>query len=115
MSPNDRETRQKMLAEILGGMGDNVIFTPPSWCDYGYNISVGDYFYANNNLIITDGAKVSLETMFLLLRTVVLQLPNMPSTRNNVRQGWKLQSRLPSVIMFGLEQEVWFQNPYQAM
>lgn len=59
LSPNDRETQLKMLAEILGRMGDNVIFTPPFWCDYGYNISVGDYFYANHNLIITDGAQVS--------------------------------------------------------
>lgn len=40
-------------------MGENVIITPPFWCDYGYNISVGDYFYSNHNLIITDGAKVT--------------------------------------------------------
>lgn len=59
LNPNDRETQKKMLAEILGCMGDNVVFTPPFWCDYGYNISVGDYFYSNHNLIITDGAKVS--------------------------------------------------------
>ena len=59
LNPNDQEMQQKMLMEILGGMGENVIFTPPFWCDYGYNIFVGDYFYANHNLIITDGAKVS--------------------------------------------------------
>ena len=27
-------------------------------CDYGYNIEVGDNFYANHNLIILDAAKV---------------------------------------------------------
>ena len=32
---------------------------PPFWCDYGYHISVGDYFYGNHNLIITDGAPVT--------------------------------------------------------
>lgn len=58
-NPNDQEAQQKMLAEILGKMGENVTITPPFWCDYGYNISVGDWFYSNHNLIITDGAKVT--------------------------------------------------------
>ena len=56
LNPNDREIQRNLLAQILG---ENVIFTPPFWCEYGYNISVGDDFYANHNLIITDGAKVS--------------------------------------------------------
>lgn len=59
LNPNNRETQKKILAELLGHMGREVIFTPPFWCDYGYNISVGDYFYANHNLIITDGAEVT--------------------------------------------------------
>lgn len=33
--------------------------TPPFWCDYGYNIEAGDYFYANHNLVIQDGGKVT--------------------------------------------------------
>lgn len=40
-------------------MGKEAVFTPPFWCDYGYNITVGDYFYANHNLVIQDGAKVT--------------------------------------------------------
>lgn len=59
LSPNDRDEQQKILKGLLGKMGENVIITPPFWCDYGYNISVGDYFYSNHNLIITDGAKVT--------------------------------------------------------
>lgn len=59
LNPNDRETQSRILAELLGKMGREVIFTPPFWCDYGYNISVGDFFYSNHNLIITDGAKVT--------------------------------------------------------
>ena len=40
-------------------MGRNTVITPPFWCDYGYNISVGDYFYSNHGMIITDGARVT--------------------------------------------------------
>lgn len=59
LCPNDREAQQKILFELLGKMGNNVIITPPFWCDYGYNITVGDFFYSNHNMIITDGAKVT--------------------------------------------------------
>ncbi|MDD3999827.1 MAG: sugar O-acetyltransferase [Bacilli bacterium] len=59
LSPNDKEAQQKLLTEILGSMGKETVILPSFYCDYGYNISVGDYFYANHNLIINDGAKVS--------------------------------------------------------
>ena len=59
LSPNDRQEQQKILRDLLGSMGKECIITPPFWCDYGYNITVGDFFYSNHNLIITDGASVS--------------------------------------------------------
>lgn len=59
LHPNDTEARRKLLGEILGGMGKEVVVSSPFWCDYGYNITVGDYFYSNHNLIVTDGAKVT--------------------------------------------------------
>ena len=58
-SPNDRDAQQEILQQLLGGMGKDVIVTPPFWCDYGYNITVGNTFYSNHNLIIQDGAKVN--------------------------------------------------------
>ena len=59
LSPNDRAAQQTLLAGLLGEMGENVVITAPFWCDYGYNITVGNYFYSNHNLIVTDGAKVT--------------------------------------------------------
>lgn len=59
LNPNDRESQQKILKELLGKMNENTIITPPFWCDYGYKIFVGDYFYSNHNLVITDGATVT--------------------------------------------------------
>ena len=51
--------------------GSSVYVTPPFWCDYGYNITFGDNFYSNHNLIITDGAHVTIVTMSSLYQTVV--------------------------------------------
>lgn len=54
---------EKSLREIIHDLGiktkKNFSFTGPFYCDYGYNISIGENFYANHNLIILDGAKVS--------------------------------------------------------
>ena len=59
LCPNERKAQLKILKKLLGKMGRNTVITPPFWCDYGYNISVGDYFYSNHGMIITDGAKVT--------------------------------------------------------
>lgn len=59
LNPNDSEKQQEILRDLLGKMGQEVTFVPPFWCDYGYNIEVGSYFYANHNLIIQDGAGIT--------------------------------------------------------
>lgn len=59
LDPTDRGAQRALLSEILGKMGDNVTVMPSFWCDYGYNITVGDNFYSNHNLVITDGASVT--------------------------------------------------------
>lgn len=59
LSPYDRQAQREILKDLIGKMGKDVIITPPFWCDYGYNIILGDNFYSNHNMIITDGAKVT--------------------------------------------------------
>ena len=39
-------------------------------CDYGYNIEIGENFYANHNLIILDGSKVQFGDNVLLHQIV---------------------------------------------
>ena len=54
----DVETRQKILKELLGQVKKNVTIEPSFWCDYGYNIKLGENFYSNHNLVILDEAEV---------------------------------------------------------
>jgi len=58
LCPNDRKAQLKILKKLLGKMGRNTVITPPFWCDYGYNIEIGENFFANHNMVILDGAKV---------------------------------------------------------
>lgn len=59
LSPNDKEKQNEILQILFGKIGNDVTVTPPFWCDYGYHISVGDFFYSNHNLIIQDEADVT--------------------------------------------------------
>ncbi|QUC20522.1 uncharacterized protein UV8b_04763 [Ustilaginoidea virens] len=46
--------RQEMLAATFGRLGKRAFVEPPLSIDYGCNITVGDDFYSNFNLVILD-------------------------------------------------------------
>ncbi len=60
ISPSEVETRQCLLKKILKRMGESVVIRSPFFCDYGYNIEIGDNFFANVNFVVLDGAKVTI-------------------------------------------------------
>ncbi len=53
------EERRAFLKRILGSVKENYHIEPNFYCDYGYNISVGENFYSNHNLVILDPARVT--------------------------------------------------------
>ncbi len=59
LHPKEKVRKREILTSILGACGENVIIEPHFWCDYGYNIYLGEHFYANHNLVILDAAMVS--------------------------------------------------------
>lgn len=59
LRPSQTEKRNLLLKKLLGKTGTQFEILPPFYCDYGYNIEIGENFFANHNLIILDGAKVS--------------------------------------------------------
>lgn len=59
LRPSDKAGQREVLKKLLGKTGENFIITAPFWCDYGYNITLGENFYANHNLVILDAAKVT--------------------------------------------------------
>ena len=59
LRPRQTAERDALLRRLLGAVKGAILIEPPFYCDYGYNISVGDNFYANHGMVILDGAKVS--------------------------------------------------------
>lgn len=58
LKPSQTEERVSILKKLFGGTKENLLIQSPFWCDYGYNIEVGENFYANHGCVILDGAKV---------------------------------------------------------
>lgn len=48
-----------VMRQLLGGCGNKFILRPNVWFDYGYNITIGENFFSNYNLVILDCAKVT--------------------------------------------------------
>ncbi|MDE5744517.1 MAG: sugar O-acetyltransferase [Paramuribaculum sp.] len=59
LRPKELQAREDLLRKILGNVKGNILIEQPFYCDYGYNISVGENFYANFNLVILDEAPVT--------------------------------------------------------
>ncbi len=60
LNPEDLAEKDKLIKEILGKTGNEINVEAPFHCDYGYNIEVGENFFANYNLVILDVAKVKI-------------------------------------------------------
>ena len=52
--------RHALLSERLAHVGADVVIRPPFFCDYGYNISLGDGVFLNFNCIVLDVVEVSI-------------------------------------------------------
>ncbi|WP_152655856.1 sugar O-acetyltransferase [Oceanobacillus sp. CFH 90083] len=46
--------KSSLLKNIFGSTGSNLSIRPPFRCDYGYNIHVGENFYANYDCVFLD-------------------------------------------------------------
>ena len=55
---NDFQKRERLFARIVALKGENVLAEPGFKCDYGYNIIIGDNFFADYNCMIFDSAEV---------------------------------------------------------
>ncbi|CUA79406.1 sugar O-acetyltransferase [Anoxybacillus suryakundensis] len=56
----EHERRVSLLKELFGSTGEHVYIEPPFYCDYGYNIHVGENFFANFNCVFLDVCEIRI-------------------------------------------------------
>lgn len=66
----DLENRKRILKELLGRVGDNYFIELPFHLDYGFNVKLGENFFANNNLTLLDTAPIEIGNDVLIAPNV---------------------------------------------
>lgn len=94
--PRQAMERKALLKSLLGRTGENFIIEAPFHCDYGFNIEIGENFYANVNLVILDGATVTIGSNVLIAPNVGIYTAGHPMDVERRNQG--LEYALPIVI-----------------
>ncbi len=64
--PSEVETREEILSDLLPHKGEGVTITAPFYCDYGYNLYLGDDAFINYDAVILDCAKVRIGNRVLI-------------------------------------------------
>ena len=70
--------RIQTLEAFFGKVGKNPYIEPIFYCDYGYNIEIGDEFYANYNCVILDVCRVTIGRNALLGPSVHIYTASHP-------------------------------------
>lgn len=78
--PLNEEKRREIMLSILGSTKENFWIEQPFLCDYGYNIEIGENFYANYNLIVLDCAKVTIGDNVFIAPNVGIYTAGHPLT-----------------------------------
>ena len=80
------EKRTEILKELFGEVGENIYIEPTFKCDYGYNIKVGDNFYANFDCVMLDVCPITIGNNVFLAPGVHIYTathPLNPEERNS--------------------------------
>jgi maltose O-acetyltransferase len=72
------EERRRMLRELLGAGGDTVVLQPPFFCDYGFNIELGERVFFNFNCVVLDVCPVRIGSFSLFGPAVQIYTPMHP-------------------------------------
>jgi len=60
LMPTEIQKRAEIIIKLLGNIKNGFQIEQPFICDYGYNIHIGENFYANHGLLILDAGRVGI-------------------------------------------------------
>lgn len=99
--PPDRTDERDRLIRRIVHMGEGGCIISPFYCDYGYHIRIGRNFFANTNLVILDGADVTIGDNVFIAPTWVSIPPAIRSTSAAATQAWSMPTPSASATTCG--------------
>ena len=92
------------LKRLFKSIGEQVHFEPNLRCEFGSNISISNYFFANFDCILLDCGGIEVGTMSSLVLVSVFTLPIMLLMPTSASMAAVMPSLLKSAAMYGLAQ-----------
>ena len=86
----DLAERDRLLRELLGGVGAGVTVKPSFRCDFGSYITIGDGTFVNYDCVMLDVARISIGARCQLAPHVQLLTATHPVDPGPRRDGWEL-------------------------
>jgi maltose O-acetyltransferase len=85
----EQAERDRLLRELLGGVGDGVVVKPPFRCDYGTPITIGPGTFVNYECIMLDVAPIAIGAACQIATRVQLLTATHPIDPAPRRAGWE--------------------------
>ncbi|MFC6632114.1 sugar O-acetyltransferase [Microbulbifer taiwanensis] len=86
-APETRLLRDRLLHRLLGTKPENCAIEPTFRCDYGYNIHLGNNFFANFDLVVLDVCEVRIGDNCLIGPRVSILTATHPTDPDERRSG----------------------------
>lgn len=83
------EERKRIIMELFGTTGETIKVEPTVRVDYGYNIHVGENFYANFNCVFLDVCPIHFGKNAMLGPGVSIVTPEHPLTSAERNSGYE--------------------------
>ncbi|MGR6920293.1 sugar O-acetyltransferase [[Actinomadura] parvosata] len=85
----DPQARRRLLAELLGAVGEGTVIRPPLRVDYGGNLRIGARSFANYGLVALDVAPITIGDDVQIGTNVQLMTPTHPIDPELRRAKWE--------------------------
>lgn len=87
LRPSQYCEKDTILNRLLGARGQHCLINAPFHCDLGYNIEVGENFFANYNFVVLDAAKVTIGANVFIAPNVGIYTAGHPFDTNQRNRG----------------------------
>lgn len=87
--PGDHEAGEKILRDLLGGLGVDAIVRAPIQVDYGYNITIGARTFINFGLTALDVVPITIGEDVQMGPNIQLLAPTHPLDSERRIAGWE--------------------------
>lgn len=101
--PSQHEEKTALIKRILGKTGERLKIIQPFFCDYGFNIEVGEDFFANTNMVILDETRVTFGNHVFIGPNCSFYTPCHPldAESRNAGKQWSLPITVGDNVWLG--------------